>query len=215
MRAAGRPDLVSQSSFPSPSTKKKRVHTRVDLHIAQAEDPRLSTNAGRVTHQGEIDEAITRWTKQHPAAHIQGQLAECMVPAGPIYSVQDMATDPHYKARAMFEVVNVNGKDLKVCISHTPFYDFPFIYLHVQSDPSHVPTTRGDPRGDQVGGAQCSGGGHMCRAQWGAGVHGQPHAGTGPAGRHCASTASLVPCPSMSNVACVCDRVVVFFFGRG
>jgi len=36
------------------------------------------------------------------------------VPVGPIYSVEDMMTDPHYNARGMFETVEIDGEPLKI-----------------------------------------------------------------------------------------------------
>jgi len=41
-------------------------------------------------------------------------LEEARVPAGPIYSVEDMMADEHYQARGLFEEVDVNGKKLKI-----------------------------------------------------------------------------------------------------
>ena len=36
------------------------------------------------------------------------------MPVGPIYSVEDMMSDPHYNARGMFETVEINGEPLKI-----------------------------------------------------------------------------------------------------
>ena len=33
---------------------------------------------------------------------------------GPIYSVEDMISDPHYNARGMFETVEIDGEPLKI-----------------------------------------------------------------------------------------------------
>ena len=79
-----------------------------------ADDPRLADNAGRVEHEAEIDAAISAWTAKLDAAEVLRLLEEASVPAGPIYSVSDMASDPHYKARDMFESVDVNGKSLDI-----------------------------------------------------------------------------------------------------
>jgi len=83
---------------------------RADL----AEDPRLASNPGRVTHQGEIDSAIEAWTRTLPMAEVLSALEGANVPGGPIYSVEDMATDPQYAARGMFEEIEANGRPLKV-----------------------------------------------------------------------------------------------------
>jgi crotonobetainyl-CoA:carnitine CoA-transferase CaiB-like acyl-CoA transferase len=79
-----------------------------------AEDARFSDNAGRVQHESEIDEAIGAWTRAHPAERILQTLNETSVPGGPIYSVADMAVDPHFNTRNLFERVDVGGESLKV-----------------------------------------------------------------------------------------------------
>lgn len=88
MQAAGRPDL--------------------------AEDPRLAHNAGRVAHEGEIDAALSAWTGSLDADRVLAILEEAQVPAGPIYSVADMLADPHFRARGLFEPVEIDGKPLKI-----------------------------------------------------------------------------------------------------
>ena len=79
-----------------------------------ADDPRLADNAGRVRHQQEVDDAISAWTATLDAATVFERLEAASVPAGPIYSVRDMAEDPHYRARGMFERVAVEGGELAV-----------------------------------------------------------------------------------------------------
>ena len=79
-----------------------------------AEDPRFANNAGRVAHEREIDAVIAAWTGSHDAATVQKVLDDIAVPGGPIYSVADMATDPHFQARGLFEEVDVRGGTLKI-----------------------------------------------------------------------------------------------------
>jgi len=79
-----------------------------------ANDPELEHNPGRVIHQERIDQALADWCQQHTSAEIIDKLEAARVPVGPIYSVEDMMTDPHYIARGMFEEVDVNGKALKI-----------------------------------------------------------------------------------------------------
>jgi len=73
-----------------------------------ADDPRLASNEGRVTHQEEVDGAIAAWTSTLASHEVQ-QILEAglvSVPVGTIYSVRDMCSDPHYIARGMFEQVH-------------------------------------------------------------------------------------------------------------
>lgn len=83
-------------------------------HPEMATDPRMATNPGRVEHEREIDAALEAWCKANDAAFILQTLDDVQVPAGPIYSVQDMFADPHFNARGMFESVTVNGKPLAI-----------------------------------------------------------------------------------------------------
>ena len=46
--------------------------------------------------------------------HIINTLEEARVPVGPIYSVEDMLADPPYRARGMFEQVEINGEPLQI-----------------------------------------------------------------------------------------------------
>jgi crotonobetainyl-CoA:carnitine CoA-transferase CaiB-like acyl-CoA transferase len=79
-----------------------------------AENPAMADNAGRIVHEDEIDEALALWCAAHSSTHIINSLEEARVPVGPIYSVEDMMTDPHYQARGMFESVEIDGKPLKI-----------------------------------------------------------------------------------------------------
>ena len=79
-----------------------------------ADDPRLAHNPGRVEHQAEVDAAIGTWTASLSSDRVLTILEQARVPAGPIYSVADMMTDPHYQARGLFETVEIDGKPLKL-----------------------------------------------------------------------------------------------------
>ena len=79
-----------------------------------ADDPRMTNNAGRVVHEKELDQAIGAWTGSLTAAEVLDVLGKADVPSGPIYSVADMFTDPHFNARGLFEEVQVNGQPLKI-----------------------------------------------------------------------------------------------------
>lgn len=78
------------------------------------EDSRLENNAGRVRHEAEIDAVIEQWTGSMDSSAALALLEQARVPSGPIYSVADMMTDPHFIARGLFEEVDVNGKPLKI-----------------------------------------------------------------------------------------------------
>jgi formyl-CoA transferase len=76
---------------------------RADL----AQDPQLADNAGRVLRVEEIDGAIGEWTAKRSVAEVLAALDAASVPAGRIYSIADIAADPHYQARGMIEQVTL------------------------------------------------------------------------------------------------------------
>jgi formyl-CoA transferase len=71
-------------------------------------DPALSDNAGRVLRVSEIDDAIGRWTAQRTVTEVLALLDAASVPAGRIYTIADIAADPHYKARGMLAEIQMN-----------------------------------------------------------------------------------------------------------
>jgi formyl-CoA transferase len=78
-------------------------------------DPNLSSNAGRVKRVEELDAAIGAWTAKLTVTEVLTALDAAAVPAGRIYTVQDIANDPHYLARGMLEEVQMHdGSLLKV-----------------------------------------------------------------------------------------------------
>jgi len=79
-----------------------------------ASDPRLASNAGRVEHEAEIDQALSDWCAGLDCSDVLHILEDAGVPAGPIYSAADMLADPHFQARQLFEQVEINGKPLKI-----------------------------------------------------------------------------------------------------
>ena len=87
------------------------VIDRADL----ATDPALADNAGRVARVAELDAAIDAWTSQHAVADVLTALDKASVPAGRIYTVADIAADPHYQARGMLDTVRMDdGSELAV-----------------------------------------------------------------------------------------------------
>lgn len=83
---------------------------RTDL----ANDPRMADNAGRVRHEKELDAAISAWTSTLASGDVLAVLDRVDVPAGPIYSVVDMMNDEHFKARGLFEQVEVRGETMTI-----------------------------------------------------------------------------------------------------
>jgi len=78
-------------------------------------DPSLADNAGRVARVSELDQAIAEWTATRSVDEVLAALADASVPAGRIYTVADIAADPHYAARGMLQQVQMDdGSTLQV-----------------------------------------------------------------------------------------------------
>lgn len=65
------------------------------------EDPALAHNDGRVAQVERIDAAISAWTARHDLEQVLAVLNDARIPAGKIYDIADIASDPHYRERAM------------------------------------------------------------------------------------------------------------------
>jgi formyl-CoA transferase len=66
-----------------------------------ATDSELASNPGRVKRVAEIDVAIGAWTATRSVDQVLDVLNAASVPVGRIYNAQDIAHDPHYRARDM------------------------------------------------------------------------------------------------------------------
>jgi formyl-CoA transferase len=78
-------------------------------------DPGLADNAQRAARVDELDAAITTWTLQRPVAEVVAVLQAASVPAGRIYTVADIAADPHFQARGMIaQAIMPDGLTLAV-----------------------------------------------------------------------------------------------------
>jgi formyl-CoA transferase len=73
-----------------------------------AVDPTLADNAGRVKRVEEIDAAIGAWASKLNVTEVLAVLDKAAVPAGRIYTVEDIAADPHYLARGMLAKVSMS-----------------------------------------------------------------------------------------------------------
>jgi crotonobetainyl-CoA:carnitine CoA-transferase CaiB-like acyl-CoA transferase len=79
------------------------------------QDPALAHNDGRAANTGKIDRALEEWTQLRTQDEILAILDKARVPAGRIYSVADIASDPHYLARDMIvSTTAADGEPLKV-----------------------------------------------------------------------------------------------------
>ena len=80
-----------------------------------AKDAELGSNDGRVKRVSELDQAIGIWASQMSAEQVLEALDQASVPAGKIFTVEDIARDPHYHARGIIEIIKMkDGSTLQV-----------------------------------------------------------------------------------------------------
>jgi len=78
-------------------------------------DPELANNDGRVKRVAELDKAIGEWAKSVSTSDALELMDSVAVPVGRIYTVADIANDPHYKARGNIHTINMkDGSKLDV-----------------------------------------------------------------------------------------------------
>ena len=66
------------------------------------EDPRFATSGGRAENQATLDEIVASWTVEHDLAELLPRLEAAIIPTGPVNTIADIATDPHFQERNMF-----------------------------------------------------------------------------------------------------------------
>lgn len=72
------------------------------------EDPDLQTNAGRWERRDELDEAIGAWCAVREVDEVVAVLEDAGVPAGPIYTAEDLVADEQLRARNMIQELDVS-----------------------------------------------------------------------------------------------------------
>jgi len=74
-----------------------------------ASDPRFATNAQRAELAEVLDDAISTWSMTRTLDEVMSAMAAAGVPAGPVYTIADIAVDEHYRARRAIQDVEVPG----------------------------------------------------------------------------------------------------------
>jgi formyl-CoA transferase len=81
-----------------------------------AADPRFRENRGRASNSELLDAAISEWTSARSLDQVMSVMVEASVPAGPIYSAEEIVKDAHFRARDMLleHEVEIDGTVEKV-----------------------------------------------------------------------------------------------------
>jgi formyl-CoA transferase len=80
-----------------------------------ADDPELKSNAGRDARRDELYATIDAWVAGHDAEEVMAKLGAADVPVSPVYSIEDIFTDPQFAARDMLlKTLLPSGKALRM-----------------------------------------------------------------------------------------------------
>ncbi len=89
----------------------RRFWEAVD-HPEEAAAAHLATNADRRLHRGEIVARIQAILLTQPRAEWLRRFAAAKVPAGPIYRVDEVVADDHFRARSIFYRIAKDGREV-------------------------------------------------------------------------------------------------------
>ena len=113
--------LTADGHWVAVSASSEAVGLRAMTLIGLGDDERFSTFAGRVAHRDIIDEHMTSWISQRSRQEVFDEFEAAQVAVAPIYTMADVADDPHYRARGIIEEVDgVSMQGLVARLSRTP-----------------------------------------------------------------------------------------------
>jgi crotonobetainyl-CoA:carnitine CoA-transferase CaiB-like acyl-CoA transferase len=103
------------------STSAESVAQRLLAMVGAGEDPRFQGFANRERHRAEIDELVAAWAAERTLEQALAEAEEAHAAAAPVYTMSDVAADPHLRARgAVVEVEGVPMQDVVARLSATP-----------------------------------------------------------------------------------------------
>lgn len=127
----------------APNDNRWRQLTELIGRSDLAEDPRFATNDLRVSHRGEVYEALESWTRHRT----KSEILDCLggrVPVGAVRDIAEIMADPHVVARDMAVPLEHPGTSERYAVAGQP--------LKFSRTPA-VPSKRApllDEHGDQV-----------------------------------------------------------------
>ena len=115
----GTPNAVPHSHYPTADGKwiaiactSDKIFQRLAELMERPElagDGRWGTTAKRKAEREAVDAFVAEWTGTQTAADLLRRCEEAQVPCGPLYSIADIFTDPHYAARENIARLPVAG----------------------------------------------------------------------------------------------------------
>ncbi|MCU1496071.1 MAG: putative CoA-transferase [Acidimicrobiales bacterium] len=103
------------------STSAESVAVRVMDLVGLGDDPRLAGFAGRIAHRDEVEARVAQWCAARPLAEVLATFEAAHAAAAPVYTMDQLAQDPHAVARGL--VSDVGGtpmQGLVARLSETP-----------------------------------------------------------------------------------------------
>ncbi|MGB8860199.1 MAG: CoA transferase [Ilumatobacteraceae bacterium] len=103
------------------STSSDSVAARVLRVLGVEGDERFTTFAARMEHRAELETVMSEWCRRHPQAEVLRAFSEAEAAIGPVMTMADISTDPHYAARdAIVELEGTPMQGLLAKLSATP-----------------------------------------------------------------------------------------------
>ena len=98
------------------STSAESVARRVIEMIGVGADERFRSFGGRVEHREELDELMAAWVRARTLDDVLAAFEAAEAAAAPVYSMADIAADPHYAARE--SIITVDGTPMQNLVAH-------------------------------------------------------------------------------------------------
>lgn len=122
---AGTATVVPHSHYPTADGRWVAIACTTDKIFARlanvmgrpvlAEPETYGRMSERLAHRKEVDDAVTSWTRSMPMTMVTAACDTAQVPCGPVYSVDEIFEDPHYRERGnLLKVKDERVGDLTV-----------------------------------------------------------------------------------------------------
>lgn len=93
------------------------------------DDPRFGDTAARYRHQDDLDDLLSHWAGARDARGAAAEVSAAGVPASPVNTAAMLYTDPHLRARGLFEMV---------AHSVAGIWEIDGLPYHLSKTPAHV-----------------------------------------------------------------------------
>ena len=103
------------------SASAERVAARLMEAIGLGQDPRFGTAESRMLNRDALEEHVATWISARSASDVLSRLIEVDAAVAPVYTIADVVSDPHVRARESFiEVDGVMMPNLIARLSASP-----------------------------------------------------------------------------------------------